>query len=688
MTPGVGSAQTDPMTSSAAWEAAAVTAPRTSGGGRRAVAVTLGLLIATLVIVAAIACVRLGWSWADALDAFVLTNAVMGLAFGGCGALLAWHRPGNPIGWLFLGGGFLQALAAACSPWQALALQTGAPLPVVRLLSTIFVYSWPWAIGFCIPVALLLFPDGRPISRAWHPVVIFLVVTAPLFPLEMGSAPVPIQEGDPVGYLTLPFYDQLGPLWLFTEIRTNAANLLALVALAVRYRRGSEATRRQLLWLLLALIVVIIALLPWGLVAGTPVAVLFAIPLIPVAVTVAIVRYQLLDIRLVVSRAVAWLVLSLAVIVSYAGLVALLDQVIAGSLGQSAVATVILVLLAAPALPRLQRLVDRAVYGDRANPARVVSELGKQLATTEAGLGGVAGSIREALRLPYVGLERDGAILAADGQEPDQTAPQVRVPLTYGGEVVGQLTVGLRSGERRLSEPDRRVVELVAAPLAVAVHATVVSEELQASRERLVGAREEERRRLRRELHDGLGPTLTGIAFTADAAANLITDPERAGELLGTLRRDTRAALADVRRVVDDLRPPALDELGLVGALRQRSEQLRWRADGSPVQVRLHVPDALPTLPAAVEVAAYRVATEALTNIARHAAADHAVVYLHYGDQLDLSVTDDGPSSTSWAPGVGLETMRERTAELGGAFFAGPSPTGGRVQASFPLAVS
>ncbi len=542
---------------------------------------TFGVLIAALVIVAAIACVRLGWSWADALDAFVLTNAVMGLAFGGCGALLAWHRPGNPIGWLFLGGGFLQAVAAACSPWQALAVQTGAPLPVVRLLSTIFVYSWPWAIGLCIPVALLLFPDGRPVSRAWRPVVIFLVVTAPLFPLEMGSAPVPVQEGDPVGYLTLPFYDQLRPaVVVHRDPHERGATCWRWWPSRVRYRRGSEAVRRQLLWLLLALIVVIIALLPWGLIAGTPVAVLFAVPLIPVAVTVAIVRYQLLDIRLVVSRAVAWLVLSLAVIVSYAGLVAVLDRVIAGSLGQSAVATVILVLLAAPALPRLQRLVDRAVYGDRANPARVVSELGQQLATTEAGLGGVAGSIREALRLPYVELERDGTVLAADGQKPDDVAT---LPLTYGGEVVGRLTVGLRAGERRLSEPDRRVVELVAAPLAVAVHATVVSEELQTSRERLVGAQEEERRRLRRELHDGLGPTLTGIAFTADAAANLITDPERAGELLASLRRDTRAALADVRRVVDDLRPPALDELGLVGALRQRAEQLRWRADGSPV---------------------------------------------------------------------------------------------------------
>jgi signal transduction histidine kinase len=252
--------------------------------------------------------------------------------------------------------------------------------------------------------------------------------------------------------------------------------------------------------------------------------------------------------------------------------------------------------------------------------------------------------------------------------------------------VVGNLAIGLRDGEQRLAERDRRALGLVAAPLAVALHATAMSTELQGSRQRLIGAREEERRRLRRELHDGLGPALTGIAFTADAAANVVDDPKRTAELLSTLRRDTRAALADVRRVVEDLRPPALDELGLVGALQQRAEQLSWRADGAAVQVRLDVPPEVPALPAAVEVAAYRIATEALTNVARHSGASSAVVRLRYGDRLEVSVSDDGQASSSWSPGVGLQTMRERAAELGGAFVAGPSPAGGLVRASLPLA--
>ena len=191
-----------------------------------------------------------------------------------------------------------------------------------------------------------------------------------------------------------------------------------------------------------------------------------------------------------------------------------------------------------------------------------------------------------------------------------------------------------------------------------------------------IAAREEERRRLRRELHDGLGPTLTGIAFAADAAANPIDTDPGVERLLTSLRRDSRTALADVRRIVDDLRPPALDELGLVGALRQRADQFSWRADGASVHVQLDVPDEVPALPAAIEVATYRIATEALTNVVRHSRATGAVVRLRCDERLDLSITDDGPPNGAWAPGVGLHAMRERAAELGGSFRAGPSPTG------------
>ena len=641
-----------------------------------------GLAIAE-VLTATVLSVLVGWSWRDALEAFVVTNSLMGVAFAGCGGILMWHRSRNPIGWLFVVAGLAHATTAVTAPALQLLIDAEAPLPAQRLVLTAFAWSWPWSIGLCLPLALLLFPDGHPPSPRWRWVVLAVIVTAPLFALEMGASPEPMDPTLPVGYLTLPGYGALQPLWIATEIRGALAMCAGLAALAVRYRRGSEVERRQLLWLLLAVLVAVIVILPWGLVAGTPIEVLFAIPLIPIAVTVAIVRHQLLDIRLVVSRMLAWMMLLLAVVVAYAGLVALLDRFTAPGLGWSALVTVLLVVLAAPMLPRLQRLVDGALYGDRGNPARVVSRLGEQLATPDAELQGVVTTIRTAVRLPYVAIERGGRILASDGE------PSERVhswPLTRGGTLEGQLRIGLREGERDLAAADRRVLAMLADPVAVAVHSTVVSEELQASRERIIAAREEERRRLRRELHDGLGPTLTGIAFAADAAANTIDDdPEQSQRLLTTLRRNTRTALADVRRLVDNLRPPALDELGLVEALRQRADQLSWRADGASVRVRLDVPEQVPPLPAAIEVATYRIATEALTNVVRHSRATGALIRLRCGERLELSITDDGPPNGAWAPGVGLDAMRERAAELGGSFQAGPTPTGGQVVAAFPL---
>ncbi len=645
-------------------------------------AALLGAVVAVEVVAAVWLCVSVEWLWRDALEAFVVTNSVMGVAFAVCGAIIAWHRPSNPIGWLFVAAGLAHATSALAAPLAEALHDAVAPVGAVRLTVTVFTLAWPWSIGLFLPLALLLFPDGRPASRAWRPVVLAVVVTSPLFVVEMGSAEPP-GGSLPSGYFRVPSFDSLEALWLVSEIRVLATLLLAVVAMVVRYRRGDEQQRRQLLWLLLATVVALAFIVPWSFVAGTPIVVLFAIPLIPAAVTVAIVRYQLLDIRLVVSRAVAWALLSLAVVVTYVVLVALLDRIISEQVGRSVVATLVVALLVGPLLPRLQRLVDRAMYGDRRDPALVASRVGRHLAAASGGLSGVAPAVRAALRMPYVAVSTPRSVVSVDGEMVDHIRA---VALTYGGETVGELVVGLRPGESELADADRNVLQLVAAPLAVAVHATALTAELQASREQIVAAREEERRRLRRDLHDGLGPALTGLAFAADAASNLVdSDVARTRELLAALGADAREALADVRRLVDDLRPPALDELGLVGALRRQAERTTRRADGGAVQVQLDVPSGLPALPAAIEVAAYRIATEALTNVVRHSSGSAVVLALRCGVSLDVEVLDDGTPNGAWKTGVGLQSMRERAAELGGRFEAGPSPSGGRVYACLPL---
>ncbi|MDN5861472.1 MAG: histidine kinase, partial [Pseudonocardia sp.] len=261
---------------------------------------------------------------------------------------------------------------------------------------------------------------------------------------------------------------------------------------------------------------------------------------------------------------------------------------------------------------------------------------------------------------------------------------QEEVPLDYRGERVGELIVGVRRGQSRLDRDDRAALEMLAAPIAVAVHAGALTAAVQRSREQIVAAREEERRRLRRDLHDGLGSALTGISFQADAVGNMLeSDPARAGALLAALRAAAGDAIDDVRRLVYALRPPALDELGLVGALLRHAEQL---GDGAP-GVTVHAQPCLPALPAAVEVAAYRVGVEALTNAVRHSGARRVDLRLAVedGTGLLLTVCDDGRRSAVWTAGVGLASMRERAAELGGSVQAGPGDAGGRVALRLPL---
>jgi two-component system, NarL family, sensor kinase len=466
---------------------------------------SLALLSAALAGSAVTGAVASGMSLAAAVDGFVVTNAVMGLSFPLCGLILATRRPANPIGWLFLADGLGHAITAAAVPAIVAGMAAGWPVWSLRLVVTVGACAWPWSIALFLPLALLLFPDGKPPGPRWRWLVWAEIVTAPLFVAELGTDPAPLVPGAAAGYLALGDYEHFTPLWTIAELRTVLLYGVSLIALTVRYRRSGERERRQLLWLILAVLIAFGVLIPWGVFFAGPVLMLLAIPLIGAAVTVAIVRHQLLDIRLVVSRTVVYLLLTGAVVVAYVVLVALFDSVLRRQigLGSSVVATVLIAIGFNPVRVRLQRLVDRAVYGDRSDPVRAASQVGARLVDAGAGLGGVLEALRSALRLPFAALRGVQGEISAAG-----TAPQTlhAIPLTYGGDRVGELVVGVRTGERRLDPADRAVLELLAAPLAVAVFATALSHELQRSRERIVNAREEERRRLRRDLHDGLGP--------------------------------------------------------------------------------------------------------------------------------------------------------------------------------------
>jgi hypothetical protein len=318
------------------------------------------------VVAAAVLSAAVGWSLTDVLDSFVATNSAMGVTFAVCGAIIAWHRPRNAIGWLFAGAGLAHATSALGAPLLKALHDGSAPVGVQRAVITAFSYSWPWSISLFLPLALLLFPDGRAPSPRWRPVVVATIATAPLFVLEMGTSQEPLDQSIPFfGYLTVAGQAELQPLWVISELRVTILLALAIIALVLRYRRTDETGRRQLLWLVLATIALLTGVVPWSFVAGTPAVVLFAIPLVPIAITIAIVRHQLLDIRLFFSRAVLYLLLISGVAVTYVMLVALLGLMLRRQvgLGASVLVTVVIAVGFNTVRARLQRLLDRVTHG-------------------------------------------------------------------------------------------------------------------------------------------------------------------------------------------------------------------------------------------------------------------------------------------------------------------------------------
>jgi signal transduction histidine kinase len=293
---------------------------------------------------------------------------------------------------------------------------------------------------------------------------------------------------------------------------------------------------------------------------------------------------------------------------------------------------------------------------------------------------------------PLTGTSAEVPDIVASSGMP--TADPMRVPLVYQAETVGYLLLAARAGDT-FGKADSRLLTDLARQAGVAVYAVRLTthlqhltESLQQARERLVTTREEERRRLRRDLHDGLGPALASLTFKVDAARNLLRqDSERTEMLLAEVRQQAQEAITDIRRLVYNLRPPALDEFGLLSALREQAAHYQHQG----LEIAFDVPAVLPPLPAAVEVAVYRIALEALTNVARHAGAQHCLLRLSIdAETLHLDITDDGKGLRAVHHiGVGLYTMHERASELGGSCtIAAGSSDGTTVRVTLPLGAS
>jgi two-component system NarL family sensor kinase len=522
-------------------------------------------------------------------------------------------------------------------------------------------------------------------QRAW------LAAALLLAPLSFVLYPV-ARWREPLDFLAVVAVCAAGCLATIVPGVVDTSALVDLIVVFAhlwwRLERAGAHERRALTWMALAvgssaLLAGLVSFAADGATGSVGAEVLFAV--IGPAMYVGAVRPDLADARALVVPVVTYLTAAVAYLALFLGTAAGLEELGNGEPSPVAVLGLFAAVFAATFHPMqvvFRGVVDELLFGVRPDPLDAAG-----LVSGRIGEDPIVAlrAIREALVLPYAALRVDDEVTVASGTRVTHTEAR---PLPSGDGRTLVLEVGLRAGDVGLSASDRQVLDIATPLLAQSLRASALAADLQLSRQQTIATREEERRRLRRDLHDGLGPRLTGIAFTADAARNLAgSDPRATERLLETLRAETSAAIESIRELVYAMRPPALDELGLAGAVTQAAGSMRTRS-GDLMRTEVRV-DGVELLPAAVEVAAYRIAVESLTNVARHTHSAEATVLLSCtAATLVVEVTDHAPGAGTWHAGVGLSSMRERAEELGGSLVAGSTATGGRVRAELPLGQS
>jgi signal transduction histidine kinase len=665
-----------------------LTVPTTTRWSLRPAHTAWMLAIASMLLVAAAVAMPLVWSFERPFAAYALVIATLHPAVG---AIVAAKQPRNAVGWLLIAIGVAEGASSLAATWATLALDVRPGAVPAGILAAWFA-DWLWMPAYALAVTFLplLFPDGRLPSRRWLPVA------------ALAAAGLTIQLGAPLSVLPQlrlrTSYADVYPDERLAAVLGGlgyglvlATAILCVAGLAWRLLRMPAEQRGPYVWFAGGAIVTVVLLLPLNVVSqpfAHEILQLGAVISIPVGALVAIVRHQAYGIDLVINRTLVYTVLSVVLVGVYLAVATLTHLLLDGSdvlPAVSAAAATALVL--APTRSRLQRIINRLMYGERDNAQQVAAAIGSRLETI-AGAGNplaeVTAQIAEAFRLPYVAIEtadeQRTRVLVATGLAGSSAE---RIRLLVKGQAVGDLVAAPRRGQAQLTSRDRRGLAEIAPIIAIAVKQDQLSVELQRARERLASDLEEERRRIRRDLHDGLGPNLATIVMGLDEIRAVHRDdPNRADTLLRELKDQAREAIEDIRTLVYGLRPPALDDFGLLGAIRHI---LATSTRGSLV-VDLRVPPSLPALPAAIEVAAYRIVQESVTNVLRHARAGHVEVALAcHGDALLVVVRDDGRGlANGVVAGVGLTSIRERVRDVGGRVTI-RSDAGTTVEAVLPV---
>jgi signal transduction histidine kinase len=618
------------------------------------------------------------------------------LVYAGVALVIFWRRSRE---WMaLLAALWLVTFGTMAETPQALAASQSLLRPLVYFLG-----EFGWAV--LLPLFLLTFPDGRFTPRWTRWLFVTIVVVG-----IVGNA---IEH--------FHFFPHLAENRTGEQVVWFSMMFTGIGVQVYRYRRVSDPEQRQQTkWVVSGLVVVALGLAAWFVLLqispfsqpGLPALLdkliqmtLVTATFLIVALTIgfSILRYRLWDIDVIINRTLVYAGLTAIVIGIYVVVVGLLGLVFQTqiNLASSLLATGLVAVLFQPLRERLQRGVNRLMFGQRDDPVAMLTDLARQLETAgtpEAVLPALVQTVAAGLKLPYVALwlpqTTDQWGMAADvGKMPGHVE---FVPLLYQKQEIGRLVVAPRSPGEKFSRADESLLATIAQLAATTVRAVQLSDELRHSRQQIVTGREEERRRIRRDLHDGLGPVLASLALEADTAQDLVqSDPDEVRAILADITAQAQTAVSDIRRLVYDLRPPALDELGLVGATRQHVAGIY----ASGLSFHVDLPQTLPPLSAAVEVAAYRITQEALNNVVRHAGATTCTVRLAIASDevqgvwsapvdplahspaltaLQVEIVDNGrgipPESQA---GVGLPSMRERAAELGGRCTIESLPAGG-----------
>lgn len=609
------------------------------------------------------------------------------------GALIMRHRPAHPIGWIFLVGGSAAVLGLLIEAdrWSIL-----GPGPRSSWPSLFGDVLWPLTFPL-LSASLLWFPDGHLPSRRWLPAAVALL--AAIAAIVVGSA-ISVWEPQSRGGLQNP----LGVVALSDRyplpLLFPAQSLLVLFAIAsvpLRYRHSDSDQRSQIRWVLWATLValgsigVIAAVALFGQVPEWLNG-LAAFPIVvgmPVCVGIAILRHRLFDIDLLINRTLLYLGLSVALLGLYVGVVTTLSLSFRPDPWVSPAAAALLVALVFhPFRVRAQEFADRRLFGDRSDPLRVLEQVSASVSGSGAQYTELAAAIGGSLRLHHVAIdlietspELEPRRIATFGEP--RSAPLVTVPITRDQSMLGSLVVAARSQHDPLRPGEVALLTAIASQIAATLETERLARAVQTSRERIVQATEEERRRLRRDLHDGLGAQLTAIGYGVAAAVQAVQRTGTAApgfDLLAVLegtKGELIDAVAELRRMIDGLRPGPLDELGLADALISASQHLLSRAG---ITFYPDVPKTLrqgSSFEAATESALYRIGLEAVTNVVRHSGAKNCWLRLSIEDaEITLRVEDDGigpphrhvgakPHAST--AGVGIASMFERVDELGGS---------------------